>query len=231
MSAIRSASSMAVISMADRSDVCWVMWSVRRPGWRPAGRHPAAARRPAGRSMPPTTGGRPSAGADGASASMHLLRPARGWGRAPGHAASWPRRPPSRRATSARPKARVLPEPVWPRPSRSRPAACPAGWRPGWGTAPRSPHWSTRGPAGAAGRAPRTRAYPRRAPSRAPPGRQGGGEPGERLVAVGAGLATAGSAGAAARRGSCAAGRRQRRTNEPPGRGTSHGKAAPRCGG
>src|SRR3954451_12425697 len=31
-------------------------------------------------------------------------------------------RPPFRRDSSARPKARVLPEPVWPRPSRSRPA-------------------------------------------------------------------------------------------------------------
>ena len=58
-------------------------------------------------------------------------------------------RPPSRRASMARPKARVLPEPVWPRPSTSRPRSASgrvAAWMGNGAAKPALVNARTRGP-------------------------------------------------------------------------------------
>ena len=73
MSAMRSASSIAVISIADRSHVRWLTWSVSLPGVATSTSTPrcrSAAWR--WKDRPPTTQpvDRPSADANGASASM-----------------------------------------------------------------------------------------------------------------------------------------------------------------
>ena len=126
MSAIRSASSIAVTSIPDRSQVRCLVWSVSRPGVatsRSIPRCSSAAWRL--KDIPPTTEVtvRPSALAYGSTASTTC------WASSRVGTSTSPRgrrgcaRSPSSRVSSARPKARVLPEPVWPRPSRSRPAS------------------------------------------------------------------------------------------------------------
>ena len=126
MSAIRSASSIAVTSIAGQvaGALVGVVGEPARGGDQqvdpalqlgglPVERH-AADHRGDGQAQRLGVGRharrRPAARARGSG---------RGRGRAGG--AAWAR-PPARRDSSARPKARVLPEPVWPRPSRSRPA-------------------------------------------------------------------------------------------------------------
>ena len=126
MSAIRSASSSAVTVTSERSQVRWSVWSVSRPGVaisRSTPRLSSAACRL--NDIPPTTEVtvRPIALANGASASTTC------WASSRVGTSTSPRglrgraRPPSSRASMASPKASVLPEPVWPRPSRSRPAS------------------------------------------------------------------------------------------------------------
>ena len=213
MSAIRSASSMAVTSMADRSHVRWVVWSVRRPGVatsRSTPRCSSAACRL--KDMPPTTQpvDRPSAEANGASASMTC------WAN-------------SRVGTSTRPRGLLGAGPAALEARQHGEAegeglagaglsaaeqvaaapACRAGWRPGWGTA-REARTRQRADEGTRQAEVCERGHARGGCG--PEQLRDGGIGWEPSGATGRGrrgMATAGPAGAGARRGWCAAGRRR----------------------
>ena len=231
MSAMRSASSMAVTSTADRSHVRWVVWSVSLPGVATRTSTPRCSSATCRlNDMPPTTKVvvRPIALANGVIASTTCWASSRvGTSTRPRGLRLW-ERPSAMRASTASPKARVLPEPVWPRPRRSRPASASgrvAAWIGNGSVKP-------------------SRSSARRTGSGMPSSAKDG-MPDSGAVQITSGGAAATSAGRdswpRAMPGRLPLGRRRRPIGvcarrdeegddkkEPPGRGTSHGKAAPR---
>jgi hypothetical protein len=121
-----SASSRTVISTADRSQWPWPMRSSRRPGQAMRTSTPRASARTWGFwPTPPktTVAVSPVAAARGSTTASTWLASSRVGTRTRDRAWRGRRLPPASRATSGRPKARVLPLPVRPRPSTSRPAS------------------------------------------------------------------------------------------------------------